>query len=178
MEDRVPVSAATTPGDDARVTGCTMQGNGGTGLQVYNRNRIAGNICDGNSAAGVRVNGSENTIEENSVTGNGIGLEIRAAANAVSANTVRGNRDNYDIVSGNQLNILLAQIPESIDWPASVQLAGSLTGVAGSNGITVNSSDVAIDLAGHALIGVTGSLNAIEVTMDGSSHRTNVSPGD
>jgi len=88
---------------------------------------------------------------------------------------VSGNRDNYDIVPGNQLNILLCQI-ESIDWPASVLLAGSLTGVAGSNGITVNASDVTIDLGGHTLLGVPGSLDGIAVARDSSSKpRTNVS---
>ena len=63
------------------------------------------------------------------------------------------NTDNYDIADMNFLNILLCQIPESIDWPASVTLAGSLIGVAEQNGITVNADDVRIDLGGHILIG-------------------------
>jgi hypothetical protein len=165
-------------GDGVAVTGCTLQENGGSGIGAHNRTRLTGNLCEGNVGAGIRVSGSDNTIEANSLIVGGIGLEIRAAGNAVAANTVRGNRDNYDIVSGNQLAIVLSQIPESIDWPAAVSLAGSLTGVSGSNGITINSSDVTIDLAGHALIGVSGSLNGIQVTPDGTADRTNVCVGN
>ena len=167
------------PGDGTTVTGCTMRKNGGSGIQISNGNRITGNTCDSNGAAGIRALGSNNRIEANNVTDNHRGLEIRAAANAVATNMVRGNRDNYDIIPGNQLNILLCEIPESIDWPASVLLAGSLTGAAGSSGITVNASDVTIDLGGHTLLGVPGSFNAIElrlkVTQGSFSQRTNVS---
>ena len=162
------------PGDSTTVAGCTMRRNGGNGIQISNGDRVTGNVCDSNGAAGIRVLGSNNTVEANNVTNNDQGLEIRAAANAVAANMVRGNRDNYDIVPGNELNILLCEIPESIDWPASVLLAGSLTGVAGSNGITVNASDVTIDLGGHTLLGVPGSLDAIEVKQSSVSPRTNL----
>ena len=55
----------------------------------------------------------------------------------------------YFLSVSNFLNILLCEIPESIDWPAQVTLAGSLTGVAGFDGITVNAAGVSIDLAGH-----------------------------
>jgi parallel beta-helix repeat protein len=162
------------PGDDTAVTGCTVRKNGGSGIQAPAGNRITGNLCDRNVAAGIRVLGSNNRIEGNNVTGNDRGLEIQASANTVAANVVYGNRDNYNISAGNQLNILLCQLPESIDWPASVQLAGLLTGVAGSNGITVNASDVTIDLGGHTLLGVPGSLIAIEVTRNPSGQRANI----
>ena len=35
--------------------------------------------------------------------------------NYVANNTVKGNTDNYDFVSGNHLNLLLSEIPESIE---------------------------------------------------------------
>jgi parallel beta-helix repeat protein len=49
-------------------------------------------------------------------------------------------------------------------------LAGTLTGMSGSNGVTVAANDVTIDLGGHALIGVSGSLDGVSV----SGSRTNI----
>jgi len=72
----------------------------------------------------------------------------------VADNTVIDNADNYNLSVGNQLNLLLCQIPETLDWPCSTKLAGTLICPAtGTNGITVNANDVTIDMAGHTLIG-------------------------
>ena len=95
---------------------------------------------------------------------NTVGLLIGSAGNVIGDNTVQSNTDNYSIVAGNQLEILLCQIPESIDWPAHVRLAGSLTGISGQSGITVASDAVTIDLGGHALMGVAGSLKGVIVS--------------
>jgi parallel beta-helix repeat protein len=51
-----------------------------------------------------------------------------------------------------------------------VELAGTLRGVAGVNGITILTNDVIIDLKGHALVGVANSLDGILV----SGNRTNI----
>lgn len=184
-----------TAGTGSTVTGCSASGNGddgilgaagcsirgntaatnvGDGIQVSTDSQVVDNTCDGNglgagSGAGVHATSTDNRIERNSLTDNDRGLDIDAANNSISENIVRGNADNYDIVQGNQLKILLGQIPETIDWPAAVVLAGTLTG-AGGNGITVIANDVTIDLAGHALIGGAGSLDGILV----SGNRTNL----
>src|SRR5438445_7976171 len=48
-------------------------------------------------------------------------------------------------------------IPTNLTVPGSYYLITNLTGVAGTNGITVKSDDVTIDLNGFALVGVTNS---------------------
>ncbi|MHC5211825.1 MAG: NosD domain-containing protein [Planctomycetota bacterium] len=119
--------------------------------------------CAIGTLAGIAVNGKGTLVERNNITGNGIGLQLLAAGNGVSGNLVRGNDLNYEFVQGNQLELLLAELPETILWPARLRLAGSLRGTPGENGIIVNSDDVSVDLAGHALIGVRDSLCGILV---------------
>lgn len=108
------------------------------------------------STWGIRVVGDGNS----QVTGcrvynnPGIGLSVMGSGTLVENNMVRGNGDNYDIAQGNLLNLLLCEIPETLDWPCSVKLAGSLSASQpGVTGITVNADNVTIDLAGHTLIG-------------------------
>ncbi len=152
---------------DAVVQDCTARNNTGDGIQVTSECRVLGNHCTGNGfngdGAGIHAAGGANRIEDNYCLDADRGLDIDSLENFVSRNTVFRNTDNYDIAAGNRLEILLCQIPESIDWPATVTLAGSLTGIIGQNGITITSDDVTIDLAGHALIGVPGSLDGISV---------------
>lgn len=120
------------------------------------RNQCRDNGLAEGSGAGVHATGSYNRIVGNQLTGADRGLDIDGSGNYVADNIVKGNTDNYDIAAGNQLNLLLCEIPESIDWPANVILAGSLTGVSDQSGVTINANDVTIDLAGHALIGAPG----------------------
>lgn len=169
-------------GDDGIVggTGSTIRGNTvytnvGDGIEVITDCQVAENTCDRNglgaaSSAGIHVTGAGNRIERNNVTASDRGLDIDAANNVVADNSVRGNTNNYEFAAGNQLRLLVSQIPQVISWPATVVLAGTLTGIAGSNGITVAANDVTIDLGGHALVGVASSLDGINV----SGTRTNV----
>jgi len=98
---------------------------------------------------------SNSVVEGNTVIGNGdVGIKLTGTGSHIANNIVKGNGDNYDLATGNQLNILLCEIPETLDWPCSVKLAGTLACTqAGTNGITVAANDVAIDLDGHALVG-------------------------
>jgi parallel beta-helix repeat protein len=162
-------------GAGSAIRGNTVFTNVGDGIEVNTDCQVVDNTCDGNgvgaaSSAGIHATGAANRIERNNLADNDRGLDIDSSGNVVSDNSVRGNTDNYDIAAGNQLRLLLSQIPETIDRPATVTLAGSLTGVAGQNGITITTNDVTIDLAGHALIGVAGSLDGISV----SGNRTNI----
>ena len=65
---------------------------------------------------------------------------------------------------GNELELLISDLPETINAPAKVTLAGTLTGVSGQSGITIASDNVSVDLDGHALVGVAGSLDGILVS--------------
>lgn len=149
------------------VSECTTAANTEHGIEVWDDCRVLNNICgnngNGGDGAGIYVSGQRNRIDGNTVSGNDRGLDIDAADNTVIGNTVLNNTDNYDIAAGNQLNLLLGELPESIDWPASVKLAGTLTGTSGTNGIIINADNVTIDLDGHALVGVPGSLEGIIV---------------
>jgi parallel beta-helix repeat protein len=152
------------------VEGCTASANASDGIEVTEDCRVNGNTCDGNGpggndGAGILASASNNRITSNHVTDNDRGLDVDGTGNYVADNTVVENTDNYDFVAGNLLNLLLCEIPESIDWPANVRLAGTLSmdGVLhpSQNGITITSDDVAVDLSGHTLIGATNSLDGI-----------------
>ena len=144
------------------VVDCIVTSNAVDGVEAADKCRVVKNTCTDN-LAGIHLIGPSNRIEGNHVTGNVRGLDIDSVENYVSDNTVVKNNDNYAIVAGNQLNLLLGEIPESIDWSAMVKLAGTLTGTSGNSGITINTSDVTIDLDGHALVGVVNSSHGIFV---------------
>jgi len=130
-------------GDGINATfGCTVVNNTcrdnlGDNIEVSQECLVTGNACDDNlvgiSLSGVRVSSNNNRIENNTITENLRGLWITSSGNVVVNNTVIRNSTNYVIVNGNQLNLSLGQLPETIPWPAVVKLAGSLNGVAGQN---------------------------------------------
>jgi parallel beta-helix repeat protein len=57
----------------------------------------------------------------------------------------------------------ITSLPHTIDEPGSYFLTEDLTGSSGSLGITIDADHVTLDLRGFALIGVTGSLDGIQV---------------
>ena len=67
--------------------------------------------------------------------------------------------------------VLIAELPFTIDRPGSYYLIGNLTGVPGTNGLTVTGYDVTVDLGGFTLQGVPGSLDGIFLA-PGSSNIT------
>lgn len=146
-----------------RLSGCTAAGNISRGILVGSSGAVVtGNTVTVSSAnaLGILVSGLTNVIESNAISGTGVsgqvGLRVTGTANTVRDNLIRGTLDNYDIVTGNQLDLIVSQVPESIDWPANVRLAGSITGVSGQNGVTINADGVTLDLSGQELIGGGG----------------------
>ena len=119
-------------GTNSTIIGCVFMDNG-SGLEVEAGSKIIGNQIINNTNDGLKLTGTGSYLADN---------------------VVKGNGDNYDIAAGNQLNILLCEIPESLDWPCSVKLAGTLECTStGVDGITVAANDVTIDMDGHALAG-------------------------
>ena len=59
---------------------------------------------------------------------------------------------------------LISNLPYTISASGSYYLTGNLTGVSGHHGITIDASNVTLDLKGYSLIGVGGSLDGINVT--------------
>lgn len=160
------------------VTDCSIFANDGGGVLAGAGSRVYGNSIQDNgfgfpeadgpgcylvTLAGVAVLGEGSSIEDNVITGNMVGLHLLSEGNVVAENVVKGNEDNYDLVPGNQLELLLCELPESIDWPATVRLAGTLHGVEGQPGLSINADGVMVDLAGHSMVGVPGSISGILV---------------
>ena len=147
--------AAGTAGTIRR---CTVRDNAADGIRVTHRCTVEDNVVEDNGldgdGAGVHATGNGNRITGNHVIGADVGLHLEGTGSVVADNMVMGNADNYNFALGNELNLLLCEIPETLDWPCSVKLAGTLVcAVPATNGITVNSDDVTIDLAGHSLVG-------------------------
>ena len=161
-------------GYGSTIIGNACRANFGDGIEIAGDCNVVNNSCD-NSGAGVPSLGAnihvrtdprgpgDNRIEGNTLTDGDIGLFIEVANNIVANNVVRGNGTNYVIAPDNQLNILLCQLPQYVPWPATIKLAGTLTGLRNTNGITIAANDVAIDLNDHSLVGVTGSPDGILV---------------
>ncbi|NCC53025.1 MAG: hypothetical protein EOM20_17685 [Spartobacteria bacterium] len=120
-------------GRDSEVSNCRVIGGTLDGVQADHGCRIVDNVIEGHGDDGLYITGSDCYV---------------------AGNRVKGNADNYEMVQGNQLNLLLCEVPETLDWPCSVKFIGTLAcSVTGTNGITVNASGVSIDLDGHGLIG-------------------------
>lgn len=61
------------------------------------------------------------------------------------------------------VRVRIASLPFTIDTCGSYYLSGCLTGVTGQHGVTIDASDVTLDLGGFTLSGVAGSLNGVQV---------------
>jgi len=158
--------------NNSLVSDCVASLNTGDGIEAASDCRVVNNACTGNGltagdGAAIHVTGTGNRIENNEATTSDRGLDIDGADNYVTGNRVQGNTDNYDIVAGNQLNILLCETPEFIDWPASVKLAGDLSSP--TRGVTITADDVTLDLNGFTLTGTGSGTGDYGVLVDGSS---------
>ncbi len=144
-------------GYEALVTGCQVERNQGIGIGVMNDSLVQNCTALNNGMDGSSANiaaASNCRILGNQVKYGPVGLVLSGSGGVAADNYVKGCADNYVFAEGNQLNLLLCEIPESLDWPCSAKFAGSLTCIlAETNGITVNADNVTIDMAGHTLVG-------------------------
>jgi parallel beta-helix repeat protein len=148
------------------IIGCSSRINGLDNIQVDGDCIVRDNACDnatGLSGVGIHALTGDNRIENNNITDNRAGLRLDGSGSYIANNTVRNNTTNYVIAAGNQLNILLSQLPLFVPWPATIKLAGTLTGLRDTNGITIGSDNVTIDLNDHALVGVAQAVDGINV---------------
>jgi parallel beta-helix repeat protein len=155
------------------VVNCSARVNLFDNIEVDGDCIVANNSCDnasGPSGSGIHALSADNRIENNNLTDNRTGLRIDSSGSYVANNSVRNNTTNYVIAAGNQLNILLSQLPQHVPWPATIKLAGTLIGLRLTNGITIASDNVTIDLNDHAIVGVVQALDGIRV----EGTRTNI----
>lgn len=141
------------------ITGNTCYSNTGDGIQVAYNCRVVDNTCNINGystgdGAGIHATGFRNTIEHNMVTENDRGLDLDSANNIVSGNALISNTTPVDAVAGNQLDILISELPYTISQPGMYRLSGDLSlSTLNTSGITISASNVTLDLNGHALTG-------------------------
>ena len=134
--------------DDLRISDCKNYG-----VAVESGVIIRNVQVEGTGLAAIRVHGDSRVLNC-SATACGKGIQASGTGALIENNRVWGNTNNYDLAAGNHLNILLCEVPETLDWPCSVKLAGTLIcATNGVDGIAVNADNVSIDLCGHALIG-------------------------
>ncbi len=132
--------------ENLRVSDCDFHG-----IAVGGGFRVRNCQIRGAGLAGVIVYG-DSDVRDCTLTGNGTGLQLNGTGAHVAGNIVKGNTDNYNLAAGNQLNLLLCEAPETLDWPCTATFGGTLT-CSSTNGIVVNAENVTIDMAGHALVG-------------------------
>jgi hypothetical protein len=143
---------------NCRVIGCSVNGNVQRGVLAAGANTVIENnavTSSTPSALGVQVNGSRCLIRNNSIAGNNSsgqgGLSVGGTNNVISDNIVRDHPDNYSIVGQpNQVSLIIAQVPETLDFPCSAVLAGNMATPTG-NGITIAADGVSLDLGGNEL---------------------------
>ncbi len=158
-------NSSCSNGDDgiqtnfSTLTGNMCFGNTGDGIEVDYNCLVVDNICNNNGdgvgdGAGILATGYYNRITNNHCTGNDRGLDLDAVNNIVSGNTLQGNTTPLDAVAGNQLDILISELPYTISQPGMYRLSGDLSlSTTNTNGITIDADNVTLDLNGHALIG-------------------------
>lgn len=165
-------------GTGSTIQACAALHNGGGGIFAESGALVRGNVssdngwaagasgdaaCGAGTLAGIAVLGTGARVDGNTVFDNAIGLQLLSAGSSVSDNLVSGNDVNFQFEPGNQLELLLSELPQTISWPAKVTLAGTLVGVSGQDGIRVDADGVTIDMLDHGLVGVPGSLSGIRV---------------
>jgi hypothetical protein len=133
----------------SRAVDCVAVGNGGRGILVDNDCLVDHCKAASNVGGGIEA-GATSQLINNQTTANGSGILITGAGNIVANNIVKANTDNYNLAQGNQLDLLLCELPESIDWSANVKLVGSLN-VTVSNAVTITANGVTLDLGGFTI---------------------------
>ena len=145
--------ATSTSGANGRIEDIRVDGCMNYAIVVGGGYEICGCRIQGAGIGGIRAYGNS-CIRDCTVTRCGKGLQLSGTGARVEGNRILGNTDNYDFAAGNQLNLLLCELPEVLDRPCLAKLAGTLvTTLTETNGITVAADDVTIDFAGHALVG-------------------------
>jgi hypothetical protein len=140
------------------VLGCSVFRNTGSGIEMGGQCRIERNECrangeDASLGYGIMA-GSSSVIRDNVCTRSDAGIRVTGIECDIVNNIVNHNTNNYDIASGNHLNLIISEVPETLEWPCLATLSGTLECESiSSPAISITSDDVTLDLGGHALMG-------------------------
>ena len=115
-------SASNCTYRNLRVIGCSRDSTSYSALYLGSHSLIENCRVENNNGNGIYVN-ADSRIIGNRIVGNGvIGLRLTGTGSYVAGNIVKGNADNYNFADGNQLDLLISEIPESLDWSCSARL--------------------------------------------------------
>lgn len=151
----------------SRAFNCTLYTNSSRGILANgNDTVIENNFIQSSSlnAVGISLVGSRSTVRNNTVTGTSslgqIGLSVAASSsnNVIADNLIRnhdtdGNHAISTSSSGNQISLIITQTPETLNFPCSARLAGTIISSNAAGGIIISSDGVTLDLAGQELVG-------------------------
>lgn len=173
----VDTCTATENGDDGirvstggSVRDCTARRNGGDGIELVTNCIAIGNNCSANGqdamidGAGVHVTSMDCRVESNHLVNNDLGIALDNGGTYIADNTVKGSViDNYGLAAGNMNNVLLCELGEVFDQPASIRMGGTLFQQGDQNGIASTGPGttpaerpaLAVDLNGHGIIGTS-----------------------
>jgi hypothetical protein len=162
-------------GDDQIIRNCQIIDNLDQGIEVSDNCIVENNKISGNnntsSESELLVSGNRNIIRSNIITDNRRGLKVDGTNNIISGNLCYGNSTvlspatdirsyivNQEFADGNQIDMLISEIPVLINQPCNARLTGTLyldgSRFTDDNGINIDSSSVTLDMAGHTLVGV------------------------
>jgi hypothetical protein len=159
----------------SRAVDCTALGNGQRGILVDNDCVVERCKAAGNATAGIGAGLTSQLVNNQSVS-NGTGLAVTGAGNIVADNIVKGNTANYNFASGNQLDLVLCELPASIDWSSRVKLVGSLN-VTVSNAVTVTANDVTLDLNGFTISSTAASATGYGILLGSGLRNITIANG-
>ena len=167
-------AAGIRVGSGCTIANCILERNAvyGIRLELGSNSVVRGCRISRNTAVGLEVVRGGACVEDNHIENNGtVGLRVKGSGSYIHDNIVKGNFDNYDFDMDNQINLLLSEIPETLEWPCSVKLTGTLIcTIPATNGITVAADNVLLNLAGHAIISLTTGISGSGVRLvDGYS---------
>jgi parallel beta-helix repeat protein len=158
---------------------CLM--NNGDGIEMFSQNRVEKNNCGNNGSlgtgAGIRATGTDNHITDNLATYSDWGMKIDGANNIISDNITRGNSTPIAALAGNQLDVLISELPFTINFPGKYRLTGRLNQQStGSHGITIIANNVTLDLDGQSLVGPGKDAGTLDsgIYVDQAEVRTNI----
>jgi len=153
----------------ATIVDCVSGYNEGNGIEATADSVVRGNTCINNGyfgdGAGILCSGNHNQIVDNHVNGADRGLDINGTDNFIARNFVAHCTNNYDLAAGNQVALVIAELPETINQPCSVTLAGHLTSP--TNGLVIAADNVTLDLGGFTLKG-DGGVDDVGVLISGT----------
>ena len=149
--------------DGSGTQGFFLKGDGSSGVNGVHGNVIERCLVTGSADAGLKMSVycNHNVVAGNTFTDNAGGIFLGSGTgNRIADNTVLRNTTNYTLAAGNLLELLICELPVTLDQPCVARLAGTLTGVSSEHGITVSANNITVDLAGHSLVGLGTNSNA------------------